>query len=101
MTRSRFSRLKKDLRGHFPVITALSGEQALSLIQNQGPFGVILADMLMPGMTGVELLAQAQRIAPDSVRMMLTGDKDKQTAVEAINEAASSAFCRSLVLRRK
>ena len=40
--------IEKDLRGHFPVITALSGEQALSLIQNQGPFGVILADMLMP-----------------------------------------------------
>ncbi len=84
--------IEKDLRGHFPVITALSGEQALSLIQNQGPFGVILADMLMPGMTGVELLAQAQRIAPDSVRMMLTGDKDKQTAVEAINEGRIFRF---------
>ncbi|MBI4664099.1 MAG: response regulator [Verrucomicrobia bacterium] len=84
--------IEKDLRGHFPVITALSGEQALALIQNQGPFGVILADMVMDGMTGVELLAQAQRVAPDTVRMMLTGDKDKQTAVEAINEGRIFRF---------
>lgn len=73
-------------------MTALSGEQALSTLQNQGPFGVILADMLMPGMNGVELLAQAQRVAPDSVRIMLTGDEEKQTAVEAINEGRIFRF---------
>jgi response regulator RpfG family c-di-GMP phosphodiesterase len=84
--------IEKDLRHRFPVVTALSGEQALSLIKNQGPFGVILADMLMPGMNGVELLAQAQRMSPDSVRIMLTGDEDKQTAVEAINEGRIFRF---------
>lgn len=84
--------IERDLRSRFPVVTALSGEQALSILQNQGPFGIILADMLMPGMTGVELLAQAQHIAPDTVRVMLTGDEDKQTAVEAINEGRIFRF---------
>jgi response regulator RpfG family c-di-GMP phosphodiesterase len=84
--------IEKDLRSRYPVITALSGEQALSVLKNQGPFGVILADMLMPGMNGVEFLAQAQRVAPDSVRVMLTGDEDKTTAVEAINEGRIFRF---------
>ena len=58
---------KRDLGNHFPVVTASSGECALELIRSKGPFGVIIADMLMPGMNGVEVLAQAQRLAPDSV----------------------------------
>lgn len=84
--------IEKELRSHFSVITALSGEQALSLLKDQGPFAVILADMLMPEMNGVELLAHAQRVSPDTVRIMLTGDEDKQTAVEAINEGRIFRF---------
>jgi response regulator RpfG family c-di-GMP phosphodiesterase len=84
--------IEADLRSRYPVATALSGEQGLAVLQNQGPFGVIVADMLMPGMNGVELLAQAQKVAPDTVRIMLTGDEDKLTAVEAINEGRIFRF---------
>lgn len=92
--------IEKDLRGKFPVVTALSGEQALSLLKDQGPFGVIMADMLMPEMNGVELLAQAQQVSPNTVRIMLTGDEDKQTAAEAINEGRIFRFYQNHARRR-
>ena len=81
-----------DLGRRFLVVTAQGGEEALGILKSQGPFGVILADMLMPDMNGVELLAQAQKVAPDTTRIMLTGDEEKQTAVEAINEGRIFRF---------
>lgn len=84
--------LQSDLQGRYPIVTAQSGEEGLKAIEEQGPFGVILADMIMPGMNGVEFLSQAQRKAPDTVRLMLTGDEDKSTAVEAINEGRIFRF---------
>ncbi|MEK6621699.1 MAG: HD domain-containing phosphohydrolase, partial [Planctomycetota bacterium] len=43
-------------------------------------------DMGMPGMNGIQFLSKVKEIAPDSVRMMLTGNADQQTAMDAINE---------------
>ena len=59
---------------------------ALTLISEKGPYAVIVADMRMPGMDGIQLLVKANEIAPDMVRMMLTGNADQQTALEAVNE---------------
>ncbi len=81
-----------DLGSRFPVVTAPSGKEGLECLKSQGPFGVILADMLMPEMNGVEFLAHAQKEAPDTTRIMLTGDDEKQTAVEAINEGRIFRF---------
>jgi response regulator RpfG family c-di-GMP phosphodiesterase len=78
--------LQKDLQAHFNVVTAKSGQEALTLVAQKGPFAVIVADMMMPEMNGVQLLMEVERIAPDSVRVMLSGDSDKQTAVDAIND---------------
>ena len=49
------------------------------------PFEVIVSDMRMPGMSGAEFLARACQIAPDAVRVMLTGNNDLQTAMDAVN----------------
>jgi response regulator RpfG family c-di-GMP phosphodiesterase len=83
---------RRDLKGRFTVVTAPSGEEGLKVLTEQGPFGVLVADMMMPGMNGVEVLAQAQNLAPDTVRIMLTGDEDKRTAIEAINEGRIFRF---------
>src|SRR6266851_2891936 len=80
------SAFERQLRKEFAVTTARDGAEALDLAARQGPFAVILSDMRMPGMTGVELLTRMRQAAPDTVRIMLTGNADQQTAVEAINE---------------
>ncbi len=83
---------QRNLRKRFPIDTALSGEVALKSLAECGPYAVIVADMQMPGMNGAEFLMQAQQRAPDSVRLMLTGNADQKTAVEAVNKGQIYQF---------
>ena len=77
---------KLMLRQEFEVETAVGGEQGLATIRSQGPYSVVVSDMRLPGMNGVEFLARVRQIAPDTVRMMLTAHTDINTAMEAVNE---------------
>lgn len=64
------------------------GLQTLS----QGDYAVVLSDMRMSGLDGVELLHRALLIAPDTTRMMLTGHGDLDTAMNAVNHAGIFKF---------
>jgi DNA-binding NtrC family response regulator len=74
------------LHGEFNVETALGAQQALGAIHLFGPYAVLISDMRMPGMNGAELLAQVRQLAPNTVRMFLTGYKDLNQAIDAVNE---------------
>ena len=73
------------LRSQFEVTAATSGHQGLDLLKNQGPFAVVLSDMRMPGMDGITFLSQVRQLAPDTVRVLLTGDVDSEIALSAIS----------------
>lgn len=75
----------RKLRKRFEVETATSGDQALEAMEETGPFSVVISDYRMPGMDGVEFLSRARKAAPNSVRMLLTGHADLETAIEAVN----------------
>ena len=77
---------ERQLRKQFDIETALGGEQGLSAIAARGPFAVIVTDMRMPGMSGIEFLGRVRKLTPDSVRMMLTGNNDQHTATSAVND---------------
>ena len=77
---------KRLLRGVFEIETAGSGIQGLATIHILGPFAVIVCDMRMTGMNGAEFLARVRELAPQTVRMLLTGYKDMDLAVEAVND---------------
>lgn len=77
---------RRILRKNFQLITALGGEMALQIIKSKGPFSVVVTDMNMPGMNGIELLTEVKIIAPETTRMMLTGHADFNIAMEAVNE---------------
>ncbi|KAF0114950.1 MAG: response regulator [Rhodospirillaceae bacterium] len=84
------SALQRHLRRRFDLATAQGGEEALTTVQTametNEPFAVVLCDMRMPGMDGIEVLKRIKERAPETVRMMLTGNADQQTATAAINE---------------
>lgn len=77
---------KRALRKDFEIYLAEGGEEGLATIAKEGPFAVIVSDMRMPGMDGVQFLLRVKQKAPDSVRIMLTGNADQQTAMDAVNE---------------
>ncbi len=85
--------IKRQLRKKFSIFTAVSGKDALEIMKNASePFAVVVSDMRMPEMNGVEFLARAREIAPDTVRMMLTGNADQETAIDAVNQGSIFRF---------
>lgn len=80
--------LRRNLRTSFSVTTTTEPQEALDLLaqQEDDPIAVILSDMRMPQMNGVQVLRQANEVAPETTRVLLTGDGDVQVAVSAINE---------------
>lgn len=76
---------RRLLHREFTVSTAVGGHQGLAAIKANGPFPVVISDMRMPEMSGVEFLAQVREKAPHSVRMLLTGYADFDAAIAAVN----------------
>lgn len=69
----------------YRILTAASGAEALELAA-QHDVQVVLTDQRMPQMTGTELLHRLCVIAPDTVRMVLSGYTDLNTITQAVNE---------------
>ena len=76
---------RRSLYKRFEPDTATNGEEALAMIEEFGPYAVVVSDMRMPGMDGVRLLKEVNKIAPDTVRVILSGYADFQAAMEAVN----------------
>jgi response regulator RpfG family c-di-GMP phosphodiesterase len=74
------------LEPEFQLHSVAGGQDALEALRSHGPFAVVVSDMEMPGMSGVEFLARVREIAPDTVRMMLTGHADISVAMNAVNQ---------------
>ena len=76
---------QRKLQHVLKVRTAQGPHVGLRELQERGPFAVVVADMNMPLMNGVEFLAQVRELAPETVRMMLTGNADIKVAMDAVN----------------
>ena len=83
----RYSISKTLQRLGYQVHTAESGELALEMMQRQ-EYDVVLTDIRMPGLTGVELLARIREQAPDAVVILLTGYASLETAIESLRLGA-------------
>jgi DNA-binding response OmpR family regulator len=83
----RYSISKTLQRVGYQVSAAASGEEALDMLTAQN-FDVVLTDIRMPGLTGVELLAKIKERAPDSIVILMTGYASLGTAVESLRLGA-------------
>src|SRR5690606_26523329 len=78
--------LRRSLRGQgFDIHTATQGTEALALLERV-PVDAIVCDMRMPGMNGADVLKSSIALAPDAVRVLLTGYSDIASTVKAVNE---------------
>ncbi len=84
--------LGRILRDEFEVVTAESGEAALQVLFDAAPFAVVIADMMMPGMDGIHFLDQWKFLSPNTTRVMLTGQAELGTAIDAVNQGQVFRF---------
>ncbi|GAB6038497.1 hypothetical protein JCM15519_30560 [Fundidesulfovibrio butyratiphilus] len=77
--------LKLAAGGMFDATYALGPEQALEIVEKRGPFAVIVSDLKMPGINGVQFFTQVRRSHPETIRIMLTGVQDMDAAANAVN----------------
>ncbi|PKN09407.1 MAG: two-component system response regulator [Deltaproteobacteria bacterium HGW-Deltaproteobacteria-8] len=78
--------MRRQFSANFEVVLANSGQHALELMASSEPFSVLVSDLKMPGMDGIQLLSQASELFPDTVRILLTGYADLQNAIDAVNQ---------------
>ncbi len=78
-------------REGYQVFCAASAEEALSILSRQ-PIDVIISDDKMPGLSGTELLTVIRQKYPETIRIMLTGYADLDSALQAINKGEVYRF---------
>ena len=71
----------------YKVVIAGSGEEALRIIK-QKKIKIMLADLVMPGIDGIELMKEARKIVPTISTVIITAYGSIQTAISAIKEGA-------------
>jgi two-component system sensor histidine kinase/response regulator len=71
----------------YRVTTASNGREALELIRKRG-FNIVIADIKLPDISGLEILETAKELNPETAVIMITGHASLETAVDAINEGA-------------
>ena len=72
----------------YQVFTAENGEEALSILQEKRP-KIVLADIRMPGMDGIELLQRIKTVSPDTQVIMISAYGDMELAVRSLQFEAA------------
>jgi two-component system, probable response regulator PhcQ len=84
--------IRRSLLGRrFEVVTASSGAEALEVMESRR-IDVLVTDLEMPQMSGIELMHVARRRFPGTLRMVLTGAASLETTLDAINRCEVVRF---------
>jgi putative two-component system response regulator len=73
------------------ILTAYNGEEALDIVKTH-EIAVLVSDNHMTGMRGIDLLSKVKAISPDTVKILMTGFADLETALDAINKVEVFRF---------
>ncbi len=83
---------RRNFRRQYDIRIAEGARQALAVMERENDFAAIVTDMRMPEINGVQLLEFVRRTYPDMVRIMLTGDSEQETAMQAVNNGEIFRF---------
>lgn len=79
--------LKRILKGRYDVQCESNPYRALVALEDDGPFNAIVSDLTMPGVDGIEFLERARDEAPETPRILLTGNATLPASIDAVNRA--------------
>ncbi|GDY21685.1 hypothetical protein LBMAG56_30320 [Verrucomicrobiota bacterium] len=94
MTSRALTLTTRILKGMFQVGTASNGAAALRQFTDLGPCAIVLSDMDRFGLSGLELLREMKSSWPDTVRIMIPGNSDQATPVDAAKQGQPPPFTR-------
>lgn len=80
----------------FEVISCGDGAQALKVLRQQS-IDALITDLRMPGVTGMDLIQQARKLAPDAVIMIATAFGQVESAVSAMKMGVHDYLCKPLI----
>src|ERR1700680_4492664 len=72
--------------------TAIGPGPGAEALARSGPFAVVVSDLTMPGMNGIQFLGAVKDRSPETIRIMLTGQADLSTAIAAVNQGSIFRF---------
>lgn len=75
-----------NFRSMFDVKTAESGSEGLEILRNEPDVSVLISDMKMPGMNGIEFVQKAKKQSPDIICFIMTGFDITDEILYALNE---------------
>ena len=84
--------LARQYGRRFNICTALGCENGIEALRDCGPFAVVVSDLRMPGLDGIRFLSLANRMSPDTVLVMLTGQGDPLSEREAMRDGRVFEF---------
>jgi response regulator RpfG family c-di-GMP phosphodiesterase len=84
--RNLLDSFRRQFHRRLNLETATSGADGVQAVRDGGPIAVVISDMQMPSMNGIEFLSQIRTIAPNTVRIMLTGNANLDVAINAVND---------------
>jgi response regulator RpfG family c-di-GMP phosphodiesterase len=84
--------IKRQLADKFRIDTVSAPQEGLKMLSQNGAYAVVVSDLRMPVMDGIQFLKRVREIYPQTIRMMLTGNADLNTAIKAVNEGSVFRF---------
>lgn len=84
--------LERQLHRDYEVFVANDARTAIQVLLREGPFPVVVSDLRMPVVDGISLLAKVAERAPKTVRILLTGYADLDSAMAAVNRGRVFRF---------
>ncbi len=85
------SAIQRALRQQFAIDAFNDPAEALQAVMD-GTYAVAVADLQMPGMSGIRFLGEVKEHSPDTIRLMLTGQADLEAAINAVNQGGIFRF---------
>ncbi len=93
--------LPRELKAEgYEVFTAESGKAGLQILEKE-PADLVLLDIRMPDMTGIQVLERIRQQWPDQIVVMLTGEPDHETAVQAMRLGARDYLTKGKPIREE
>jgi len=80
----------RDLLEGYDVIEAGNGEEAIKILRRANEIGLVILDVMMPGMSGIDVLGAIKKSDPDLNIIILTGCSSKDTAAEVLKGRADA-----------